>query len=62
MLILHLSQLLVVSRLRIKQPAAFLLKEIDLQGPLLEDKVDTRSSSLSPFHSMQKTTVDGMRQ
>lgn len=40
MAILHLSQLLVISRLHLKQLLAFLLlKEFDLQGLLLEDKM-----------------------
>jgi len=39
MLILHLSQLPVISRLLIKQPVAFLLlTQIDLQRPLLGDR------------------------
>lgn len=40
MAILYLSQLLVISRLHLKQLLAFLLlKEFDLQGLLLEDKM-----------------------
>lgn len=64
MAILYLSQLLVISRLHLKQLLAFLLlKEFDLQGLLLEDKMigGNCSSSISHFHSTQKTRVHGMR-